>query len=596
LDIIEGLIEHQINFVNIVHELLPEIITSTKSENPSLGVNDFSETNYKLPATCFALLYTLDHPKNILKGQEWVKDDAITLIEMFLDQLKKNEQGEWELTEINSEWLPYTVIRVTTILKDFISDDLKERAKAYVEIYADHGMHEPMFFTAFNHESWRCMYLYLAGETYGREDWKEASLFLMHQLLKCKTKENFWEESTHHGPSMKYNQLMLMPMAWLSKMSNDPLIEEAAKNLSEFMSTWTFPDGTTVGAFDGRQSTSLMMFSPVIPGLELHPQGATLNQRGIDLWNDHGHLSNKKYLGNSNWYAFFSSFNIADSLIYFSKYGLENIENSSLPIDEPQVKLINHSTEFNGMLIRDNDWVLATSSQNTDIPRAAHSVFRLERQSRLELWHKEYGVIIGGGHNVGGLSTPLANVVHTVNEDIECEFGYVEPSRARGGRKAKSLYICRAVSSEFKDGASELTQIFGNGTFHWVNKAIDDNHFEFSVEWELLNIQKLYLQLPLVLWRDQSLSINKKNIDGRDPGLTDKIESIKILNNDQKPIITVSIPEYGETRIRTGIRQLQSYGPLFEKEYFEPPYFINLISTQFINPEKNGKIKWEIKV
>ncbi len=594
MNIVEGLIEHQMNFVKFVHEVVPNIVT--ESAKPALDANSFAHSNYQLPASSFALLYVLDHPKNTIRGQAWLRDDALALTDILLSKLVKDNEGQWVLTEMDSEWLPFVVMRVITLLKDEISSEMSLKAKIYVEKYVEQALRTPVFFTSPNHESWRCLYLYLAGDTYGREEWKKVAVSLMHQLLQFKTKEGFWEESTHHGPSLKYNQLMLSPLAWLARWTGDQEIREGAKDLAGFMAKWIFPDGVTVGSFDGRQSSSLMMYAPVVPGLEFHKQGATLNQRGIDLWEKHGNLSTPEYLGTSNWYAFFSSFSIADGLMYFSQYENGEYGFEELEIDKPDAKLINHSTEFNGMLVRKSDWVLGTSSQNADIPRSSPSLFRLERQSRFDLWHKKHGVIIGGGHNISGSNTPLANVIYALNDDVMSDFGYVEPSRARGGRLSKALYMARAISSDCQKDVSELKLFFGNGTFHWKNRAIDDNVFEFSVTWKQFNIKKMYLQLPLLLWRKQTLIVNEREVDGNVLGLTDVAKSISIADKDGKSIFSVECENKGETKIRTGIGQLRIYGPLMKSEFFEPPYTINMISTLFSNVEETGSYKWLIRV
>lgn len=595
MNIIEGLIQHQIKFAEYIKSDLPVIISSGGANGSMDDVNNYADDNYKLCANGLALLYTLDHPKNTLKGQPWLKEGAISLLNKFLENVEILPDGTSKLKEVGSEWYAYTVTQVIKTLENEVDDLTKTKAKAYVEAYAHHAMEEPMFFTAFNHESWRCWTLYNAGLYFDKPEWCERSLFFLHQLLHCQTKEGFWEESAHHGPSMKYNQLMLSPLAWISRLSNDAKIKDAAIRLGSFMSRWVFPDGTTVGTFDGRQSTSLMLFSPVVPGLEFTQAGATLNQRGIQLWAARGCLSEDRALGNSNWYGHFSSFSIADSLWYFLKYSpTEKI--GVLEIDEPKVSLENHSVHFDGILKRWNNWCLAVSGQNSDVPRMVANVFRLDRQSRLELWHQDAGVILGGGHNITTWDIPYANVIIDSNGEVANEFGYIEPSKKRSGRVSKAMFIPRMVRSFSESNATNLELIFGHGTFLFKCSPENDNEFSLTLHWNVRGIKKMYLQLPMLLWRLGQMTIDGQEINGREPFLTNSIQSATFRDNIKQTITTIVPPKGLVTKIRTGLSQIRSYGKLFENERFDPPYFINQISTEVLNPSNIGSLNWRITV
>lgn len=595
MNILEGLIQHQIRFAEYIRSDIPLIVSSSGTNGSIDDVNNYADDNYKLCANGLALLYSLDHPKNTLRGQLWLKEGALHILNKFLENVEILPDGTSKLKEIGSEWYAYTVTQVVKTLENELDEIIKLKAKAYVEAYAHHAMEEPMFFTAFNHESWRCWTLYNAGLYFNKPEWCNRSLFFLHQLLNCQTNEGFWEESAHHGPSMKYNQLMLSPLAWISRLSNDAKIKEAATRLSAFMSRWTFPDGTTIGTFDGRQSTSLMLFSPVVPGLEFTQTGAELNQRGIKLWSSRGCFTDDRALGNSNWYAHFSAFSIADALWYFLKYN--QTENSiSLEIDNPKTNLENHSIHFDGILKRWGDWCLAISGQNSDVPRMVTNVFRLDRQSRLELWHKDTGVILGGGHNITTWDTPYANVIIDTNREIGSDFGYIENSKKRSGRASKALFIPRMAKSSTGLNFARLELVFGHGSFEFNCTPENDNEFTITLNWNVRGIKKMYLQLPMLLWRLGAMIVDGQEVNGRILSLTNPIQSAIFKDTLKKTITTIVPPSGLVTKIRTGLSQIRSYGKLFEDERFDPPYFINQISTEVINPSDTGTLKWSIKV
>jgi hypothetical protein len=194
MNIIEGLIQHQIRFANYIRNDLPIIISSTGTNGSMDDVSNYADDNYKLCANGLALLYKLDHPKNSLRGQVWLKEGALGLLHKFLENVEILPDGSSKLKEIGSEWYAYTVTQVVKTLADEIDELTKLKARAYVEAYAHHAMEEPMFFTAFNHESWRCWTLYNAGLYFNKPEWCQRSLFFLHQLLNCQTSEGFWEE------------------------------------------------------------------------------------------------------------------------------------------------------------------------------------------------------------------------------------------------------------------------------------------------------------------------------------------------------------------------------------------------------------------
>lgn len=595
MNIIEGLIQQQIEFAKHIRKELPNILACGVGNGTIDDVSNYSETNYKLCANGLALLYKLDHPKNSLKGETWVKEGAIALLGKFLEHVEILPDGSSKLKEIGSEWLAYTVTQVAKTLENEIDAETKLKAKAYVEAYAHHALEEPLFFTAFNHESWRCWTLYNAGLYYKKPAWCERALFFMHQMIHCQTPEGFWEETTHHGPSMKYNQLMLSPLAWLSQLSKDTKIKAAATRLSAFMSRWTFPDGTTVGTFDGRQSTSLMLFSPVVPGLEFTDAGAELNRRGINLWESRGCLSEERALGNSTWYAHFSSFSIADALWYYLDYP-PTAKTSPLEVDKENAELENHTILFDGVLKRWKNWMIASSGQNTDIPRSGPSVYRLERQSRMELWHQSCGVVFGGGHNITGWEVPYANVVIDTNSEIKTEFGWIEPSKRRSGRATKALYIPRFVYTSIKDNKVILEQIFGHGTFIFECSPINDNEFQIILNWNIRGVKKMYLQIPMLLWRKGVMTIDGQEVNGREKGLTNSIAKAIFKDSMKKTSATIIPPSGFTTKVRTGLSQIRSYGNLFANERFDPPYYINMVSTEVISPKDQGSMQWRISV
>jgi len=141
-----------------------------------------------------------------------------------------------------------------------------------------------------------------------------------------------------------------------------------------------------------------------------------LNARGIELWREIGRLDNIKLFSNSLWYGMFSSMFFGAACYYYTELLPEAErepairDGGDLPVDV-EGTLENHTAELDGLVHRKNPWVLALSSQNSDVPKDSPSIYRLDRQSRIELWHEKARLVLGGGHSRRDWAIPYANVV-----------------------------------------------------------------------------------------------------------------------------------------------------------------------------------------
>ncbi len=63
---------------------------------------------------------------------------------------------------------------------------------------------------------------------------------------------------------------MLPGLALLAQETGNATLRVAAVRQARFLIDWSFPDGVSVGAFDGRRCTAL---GALTPGMELVPEG-----------------------------------------------------------------------------------------------------------------------------------------------------------------------------------------------------------------------------------------------------------------------------------------------------------------------------------
>ena len=510
MDILEELVRLQVVFVQKILRRDLEDILSAEVRGP---VDHWGHSNYRHPAFTLCYLYRLDHPANPFRGDEWCAETAMRLIDTFV-AAREAERAEKPLME-ETEWPPYAVCYALEVLEGRLGTERVERWRRYVEDWVATSLIEPAFFTSPNHELWRFRVLYAAGRVLDRSDWCERALFFTRQLIHWQTPEGFWEEGVHHGPSMKYNHLALAPLAWLCRASGDEAIGRAAQRLARFMSRFTFPDGTTVGCFDGRQSMSPGYFAPACPGLELAPGGLTLIERMLGQRRRLGALDDPRAFDSSNWYAYFGIIHFSDACRYFETVlaqpeAVDPAACSPLVLDADGALVENHSTVFDGVAVRRGAWVAAISGQESDVPKIGSWVYRLERQSRISLWHRRAGVVAGGGHNLAGQAVPLTNVILTTGYGAEVRWGKV---LAENTGKARSTYICRAAETSFQDGCGILTVHFLHGSVTFRVEMNDENSAVVHFEWRQQGVERLAVQVPVVVWRGGTVTLAGREIE-----------------------------------------------------------------------------------
>jgi hypothetical protein len=589
------LIELEVRLAEAVRHDSPLILAAARQERTSYS--ELGNYNYMQAAYLVGHLYALRHPANPLHGQSWCAELAIAMTdEVVADWQRARPRGE-EIT--TAEWPPLIMVELFEFLAPVLDAARRSRWMEFVEAYLAYATVRPYGFTSPNHEAWRQMLLYRAGQVLGRPALCELALFFCTQELTYQTAEGFWEEGRHHGPAMKYNQVMLMPLAWLYRLSGEEAIGNAARRLAAFMATQTFPDGTTVGAFDGRQSTSLSYFSPVCPGLELVPAGRTLNARCLDLCQESGRSRDLRFYENSIWYAYFGLFFHAASCRYYAEVvpaaeqdAALSAGTAPLPVDSDGT-LANHTASFDGVLHRRGAWVLGLSAQNSDIVRNAPNIYRLERQSRIELWHRDSRLVLGGGHNRNDGSVPYANVVMDTGFAGETAFGRMDAAQ---DPRRLAYYMPRLASADVRDGTPELALTFGHGTVRFRFLIQDDRRLEIEAQWDIRQVRRLCLQIPVIVWHGA-----KMRLDGMEtPAVAETpaalTRELEVCGGPFHACTRLRIPAGVPCRVHRGLSILRCYlEPLPEPDRYLPMFSLALVSAQWTNPASTGKASFSIE-
>jgi hypothetical protein len=537
---------------------------------PGFVPRNDSHTHDPDPCYPMAFLYKTRHPLNPYYGDAKIRDTAVAICDRIA------------AAKMRPEWPLYLVCQVFDLLKDEIPANKREAWKAYAADYAATRARQPYFYTSPNHEAWNALAVFRAGQVFGEPRWSAMGRRLMHQLVKMQTRLGYFDEGPHHGPAMKYNQVQLAPMLLFADYAQDAAVLEASRKLADFMIRYSFPDGSPIGAFDGRQSYSPGYFGTLCYGLDRWPLGKELNRRIYQTRKKWNLLDvQSPYYSFSDWYAYFGSFFLVDE--YRSL--VPDAPAQPLPQDRDGYRMVEDDDSFSGGVVRRNDWMVALSAMRSDVPRYSGGPYQLERQSRLDIWHERTGLIVGGGSNMVGAEIPLANfLLLTGHKGVDADFG-----RLTGGemRDRQAVYFPRSIRAELTSDAQTLEASFGHGDFHLTSRPASAKRLELEYEYDILAANKAFLQLPLILFYGSRVQVDGRDWDQLAPVPVKR--EIEIRNRTTATAVRVAVPQGVEMLLRRPIYPLRWYIGEHKDQRYWPYYQIALLSVSLRPAAGRGK-------
>ncbi|MGW8182275.1 MAG: hypothetical protein ACWGQW_26395, partial [bacterium] len=301
--------------------------------------------HYMAPARVLAWVYKTAHPENPFFGNSRVRDVAIEMGDMLADPDYRG-QGSFEY---HGEWPFYNLCQTYQLLEDELPDHSQRLWREYAEFYLETRGRRPMFYTAYNHEAGNVAAVLRAGQVFGVPEWEARARRLVHQLVKIQRDLGYFDEGPHHGPSMRYNHIQLTNMLLYVDYSGDQTILPYCEKLADFMIRYAMPDGSTVGAFDGRQSWGL---SKISYGMDRWPKGKELNRRVFRSWKKWGLLEPKsRYAFATDMGKFWNGYWLVDEYLSL----LPDAETEPLPQDTQGYRVVESGPTFSGGMVRHDD-------------------------------------------------------------------------------------------------------------------------------------------------------------------------------------------------------------------------------------------------
>ncbi|MEA3401761.1 MAG: hypothetical protein U9R79_11025 [Armatimonadota bacterium] len=204
-----------------------------------------------------AVAWSLEHPDNPYYHDEEVLTAIAGGGEALVDA--QDEQGRWRFDkkdgsywgQIHMPWTYSRWVRAYQLVGDALPEESRERwkeglllgFKVMAQYFPDSGVH--------NIPTHRAMALYIAGECFGEQDWKDRARQFMAKAVGEQDPVGFWSE--HSGPVVGYNCVYIDAMGIYFHHSQDPVVLDALERAARFHASILWPDGSAVAAIDERQ-------------------------------------------------------------------------------------------------------------------------------------------------------------------------------------------------------------------------------------------------------------------------------------------------------------------------------------------------------
>ena len=289
-----------------------------------------------------------------------------------------DEAGMWTFRKKdNSTWgqihMPWTYSRWVRAYS-LVRDALPEAARAKweqglllgfsgIRKYMDGGVH--------NIPAHHAMALYIAGQCFDNQDWRDAAKGFMARVVEEQAEGGYWSE--HCGPVVGYNAVYVDALGTYYHCSKEPAALEALQRAALFHASVLWPDGSPVACIDERQ---------------IYHGGTTTGNVGFS-WSPEGRgflLQQLALYAGSN--ERLVSGDYAASMLLYGGDGEVVMPPSS---SDAFTRIM----DADRMLVRrDAPWQWAMAGYVCEI---STSRWIQDRQNLVDVYHDALGLVIGGG-------------------------------------------------------------------------------------------------------------------------------------------------------------------------------------------------------
>jgi hypothetical protein len=311
------------------------------------------------------------HDKKLLeviaKGGEALVDDQD---ENGMWLFRKKDNSTWG--QIHMPWTYSRWIRAYALVREALPKASRQKWEKGLLLGFSGIRKEQMGPRIQNIPCHHAMALYIAGEVFKNEDWKQAAREYQQRVMKDQFPEGYWSEN--FGPVVGYNMVYIEALGVYYFFSKDPAVPEVLRRSVGFHSSALWSDGSSVSAIDERVIYSKSINIGNV-GFTFSPEG-----RGFIL----SQLSKE----NNGGEKLVSGDYAAQMLLYGGK-------GEVLPLVSAQDKGASVIGTNDAVIVRQKPWEWAFSAYSTP---AIQNRWIQDRQNHVDIFHANAGLIIGGGN------------------------------------------------------------------------------------------------------------------------------------------------------------------------------------------------------
>ncbi|MHB8996430.1 MAG: hypothetical protein ACYC63_14395 [Armatimonadota bacterium] len=283
----------------------------------------------------------------------------------------KADGSKWGPTYMG--WTNYAWLEAYALLQSELDEERRQRWVEGLTLAHDGQARELQTAAVHNIPAWKAMSCYRAGQLLGRPDWQEVGSSMIAKVVAEQDPGGYWPE--HGGPSTLYNLVYVHALGLYHRFSHDESVLPALQAATEFHDTFTYPDGAVVETIDGRvkyhAGISLFGWS----AFSLFPKGQRHVRRLLTV------LSPERDLVSCQGGLLPTAYHhVVDD---GNEDGSEQPDGLTSYRDQALVQ-------------KQGPWFACLSAFTGP---AANSRWGQDRQNFLSLWHRDCGLIMGGGNS-----------------------------------------------------------------------------------------------------------------------------------------------------------------------------------------------------
>jgi hypothetical protein len=226
--------------------------------------------------------------------------------------------------------------------------------------------------------------LFVAGRHFGRPEWQEQARAYIQLVVAAQSAHGWWTE--HSGPVVAYNRVYLEALGIYHALSGDAAVLPALERGNRFHLNYVYPNGAVIETVDERNP-----YEPLIPLRD--PQGRT------NYLPPHIGIHPGLYFTDSGRALFAHQFRLMADRNPAELDSAEYLHLFLPPTDAGFGFTAKPDRRFrmggDALIAREEPWLVSLSAYCC--PRTGNR-FIQDRQNFISIWHRDAGLILGGGN------------------------------------------------------------------------------------------------------------------------------------------------------------------------------------------------------